>query len=85
MARHWGIRLDARARLYQNSALTLVDATPGRALESTGAPFPLINSGALQFSSTSPLTGPPIAGFTTFAGTRMLIQVAVAVGLIWRL
>ncbi len=85
MTRHWGIRLDARARLYPNSALTLVDATPGRALESTGAPFPLINLGALQFSSTAPLTGPPIAGFTTFAGTRTLVQVAVAVGLVWRL
>jgi len=93
----WGIRFDGRAQLYPNTIVNLVNATPAIALESTGSPFPLINSGALQFSSTAPLTGVSISatpgavvsgglapGLTTFTGSRYLSQVSITLGFFLR-
>jgi hypothetical protein len=69
--------------------------TPTRGIRS---PFPLINTGALQFSSTAPLTGVSISatpgavsaagtlapGLTTFAGTGLLAQVGITLGFFLR-
>jgi hypothetical protein len=92
-----GIRFDGRLQLYRNTIVNLVNATPTIALESTGSPFPLINSGALQFSSTAPLTGVSISatpgavvagglapGFTTFTGSGYLAQVSITLGFFLR-
>jgi hypothetical protein len=93
-----GIRFDGRVQVYPNTIVNLVDATPVIALRSTGSPFPLINSGALQFSSTAPLNGVSVSatpgataaggglppGSTTFTGTGLLPQVSITVGLFWR-
>ena len=80
----FGIRLDARARMYQNSSATLVAISPGRSLESTGAAFPSVTAGALQFNSTGPLTAAGTSGFTTFAGKSLQGQVAATAGLFLR-
>jgi hypothetical protein len=93
-----GIRFDSRVQVYRNTSVNLVNATPAMALRSTGSPFPLINSGALQFSSTAPMTGVSISatpgaivsggglapGFTTFTGTGFPAQVSFTAGLFWR-
>jgi hypothetical protein len=94
----WGLRFDGRVQLYRNTIVNLVNATPAIALESTGSPFPLINSGSLQFSSTAPLNGVPISaapggvvaagalapGLTTFTGSGYLAQVGITLGLFLR-
>ena len=80
----WGLRFDARARVYANSSITAIDITPGRSLESTGAPFPVFKSGALQFGPAGPMTGSPVAGFTSFAGKGLQGQVALTAGLFLR-
>jgi hypothetical protein len=93
-----GIRFDGRLQMYPNTIVNLVDATPAMALRSSGSPFPLINSGALQFSSTAPLNGVSVSatpgataaagsvapGSTTFTGKGLLPQVSLTIGLFWR-
>jgi hypothetical protein len=93
-----GIRLDGRVQMYPNTIVNLVNATPAMALRSSGSPFPLINSGALQFSSTAPLNGVSVSatpgatvtggglapGSTTFTGKALVPQVSITVGLFWR-
>jgi hypothetical protein len=80
----WGLRVDARARLYPNRITNFVDATPDVVLRSTGSPFPRVDLQALQFSSTAPLTGAPIANAATFATSGLRTQVGMAAGLILR-
>ena len=80
----WGLRFDARAHLMRNRISNTVDVTPSRALESGGAPFPIVTSGPLQFSSTAPLTGPSLFGVTTFSGRGYQARVSVTAGLFWR-
>jgi hypothetical protein len=80
----YGIRLDARAQLYRDPTVNLIDVTPAAALESTGAPFPIIKSGALQFSSTAPLTGAAATGATTFTGNGLQAHVVFAAGFFLR-
>lgn len=80
----WGVRVDARARVYPNRIANLVDATPAVVLRSTGSPFPRVDVAALQFSSTAPLTGAPISNATTFTTSGLRAQVGVAAGLILR-
>ncbi len=79
-----GIRFDGRARLLPNDVVNRVDTESSVARRSTGAPFPLINSGSLQFSTTAPLTGAPITGAATFASEGLRAQVAMSVGFFWR-
>jgi hypothetical protein len=80
----WGVRFDGRVHLYPNKMANLVDATPVVTLRSTGSPFPVINIGMLQFSSTAPLTGAPITQFSTFTGDGLRTQVRAAAGVFWR-
>ena len=81
----WGLRLDARAYLHKNTTINLVNATPTRVLASTGSgSFPLVNAGALQFSATAPMNGPPFSGFTTFTGSGLQTHVNIAAGIFWR-
>jgi hypothetical protein len=92
-----GLRFDGRVQLYRNTIVNLVNTTPAIALESTGSPFPLMNSGALQFSSTAPLNGVSISapggtvaagalapGLTTFTGSGYLAQVGITLGFFFR-
>jgi hypothetical protein len=93
-----GIRFDGRVQLYPNTIVNLVNATPAIVLRSTGSPFPLINSGALQFSSIAPMNGVSVSatpgatvtggglppGLATFTGTGFLNQVSITAGLFWR-
>lgn len=83
-AGRWGVRVDGRVQLVSNGIENLITAAPARALESAGAPFPIIRSGALQFSSTAPLTGAAIASATTFAGRGVQVQMNIAAGLFLR-
>ena len=80
----WGVRIDGRAQIWRNEIENQVSATPARALESAGSPFPIVASGALQFSSTAPLTGRPLAGVTTFSGSGYQVQVSIVAGVFWR-
>jgi hypothetical protein len=80
----WGIRFDARAHLYSDSTVNLLDVSPATALQSTGAPFPIIRSGALQFSATAPLTGAAVGGATTYAGSGLQAHVVLAAGFFLR-
>ncbi len=93
-----GIRFDGRVQLFRNTIVNLLNATPAIALESNGSPFPLINSGALQFSATAPLNGVSISttpgavapagslapGVATFTGSGYLAQVGLTVGFFLR-
>ena len=80
----WGVRVDARAELQRNQLSNIVTVTPARALKSTGSPFPIVTSGALQFSSTAPLTGPSYPGVTSFEGRNVEIRVGITAGIFWR-
>ena len=84
LARRWGMRVDGRARLLLNQVVNRVDSASSVARRSTGSPFPLVNVGALQFSSTAPLTGAPIVDAPTFASGRVRAQATMSVGLFWR-
>jgi len=75
-----GIRIDGRTHFYKNPTTNLVDVTPALAAESTGQPFPLVTSGSLQFFTTAPLNGPPVAGATTFTGSGVQAHLAFSVG-----
>jgi hypothetical protein len=85
LTQKWGIRLDARARFYRNSTTNLVDVTPAMLFVSTGQPFPLVNTGALQFATTAPLNGASVQGATTFKGSGVQTQFLFAVGFFRRL
>ena len=80
----WGIRVDGRAYVYRTTVVNLVAATPVRALLSSGSPFPIVNVGALQFSSTGPLTGGAIFDTAAYTATGLQGQVSLAVGLFLR-
>jgi hypothetical protein len=80
----WGIRVDARAEILRNQIENIVTVTPARGVRSGGAPFPIVTAGALQFSSTAPLTGPVISGVTTFSGRNFDIHVNITAGIFWR-
>jgi hypothetical protein len=87
----WGLRIDVRECIGRNSAVTLLDATP-RSGGTGGSGF-----GSLTFGTTPPLvfstgttslrsnlSGAPISGFTTFAGSGLNLQLNVTAGLVWR-
>jgi hypothetical protein len=83
-SRGWGLRLDGRAQFVQNRISNLVSTTPARALRTAGSPFPVITAGALQFSSTAPLSGSTFTEVTTFTGTDYQVWVAVTAGFFLR-
>lgn len=84
LAPRWGIRLDARARLLPNDVVNRVGTESFVVRRSTGAPFPLVNVGSLQFSSTAPLSGAPIVDAATFTSDGVRAHVTMGVGLYWR-
>jgi hypothetical protein len=80
----WGIRFDARAQIYKDATVSLLDVTPVMALQSTGQTFPIVTSGALQFSPLAPLNGATVSGVTTYAGTGLQTHVVLAAGFFLR-
>jgi hypothetical protein len=80
----WGVRVEGRAYLLPNKTTTQVDTVPAIALRSTGSPYPIINAGTLQFSTTAPLTAAPVGNFATFTGTGVRAQARVTAGVFWR-
>ena len=79
----WGVRFDARGNLYRNTRDQSVDVSPTLGLQSTGQPFPILTTGAVQFSPIAPLTGSPL-GATTFSGSGFQMHVVVSSGLFLR-
>lgn len=96
----WGIRLDARVSLSQNSARTVIDATPGVALGQLPADRGVLNAEpTIQFSNNSSdpltrqgvtavaastLTGPAMIGFRTFSGSGVSSVTNISGGIFWR-
>jgi hypothetical protein len=81
LSRHFGIRFDVRAHVYQNSGLSLVDVTPAHFAGSVGPSLPIFNINALQFSAVRPLNGTTLSGATTFTGSGLRIQTVATAGL----
>jgi DNA transformation protein len=87
----WGVRIDVRERIGRSTAITLLDATPrsggtgGSAVGalSIGTTPPLVFSTS-STGARSNLSGAPISGFRTFAGSGITLQLNVTAGLIWR-
>jgi hypothetical protein len=94
LSNRWGLRLEARAHLSANPTRIALDARPSVATGSPAAAVVTNSSiGAIQFvnDSSGPYEGQPsslsgaaIAGFETFAGTGMLVQVNVTLGVFLR-
>lgn len=84
LAPRWGLRLDARARLLPNNVVNHVATESSVVRRSTGSPFPLVNIGSLQFSSTAPLTGVPIADAATFTSGGLAAHMTAGLGFFWR-
>jgi len=80
----WGLRVDGRVYIYENTLTGLVDATPGTGISTTGDPLPIVRAGTLQFSATAPLTGGHITGATVFKGAGLQTQINVSAGIFWR-
>ena len=82
----WGIRADVRAYVGTNTIDTLVDATPRVATATPSGYIASTLTPSLQFSNnpstgqSSTLSGPPIAGFRTFAGSETAPHVVGSVG-----
>lgn len=79
-----GIRVDARAHVYKNSSVSLVDATATPSVQSLGPTLPIANFNALQFSAIGPMNGPPISGTPTFTGSGLRVHAVVSAGLFLR-
>lgn len=84
LSSRWGLRFDARANVYRNTVDNLVDVGAVTALQSTGQPFPILTSGTLQFSPTSPLSGVPIGGAVTSSGSGLQLHGVVSSGIFLR-
>jgi hypothetical protein len=95
----WGIRVDARVSLGQNSTRTVVDATPHVVLGTVPAGRVTLNADpTIQFGNSSDpvtaigvtavapstLTGPPISGLRTLSGSGVATHVTITAGLFWR-
>lgn len=80
----WGVRLDARANVYKDTGVNLVDASPETARQSTGQPFPIFTSGTLQFSPIAPLTGASSVDHAAFRGSGFQTHIVVSSGLFLR-
>jgi hypothetical protein len=84
LSSRWGVRLDARANVFKNRTVNLVDILPGSLLQSTGQPFPILTSGTVQFSAIAPLTGSPAVAAPTFSGSGFQAHVVLSTGLFVR-
>jgi hypothetical protein len=84
VSQHFGLRVDGRVHLYQSSVINLVDVTPSQQMATSGPPTPIINFGALQFSSLGPLNGVQYAGAQAFATSGLQAQISITVGLFYR-
>jgi len=94
----WGLRLDARAHICRSPVTNLLNANPTTALSAGSGPYPLINVGALQFSTTGSLSGISVAavpgtkfvtGNTLPTGTStwsdaVASHVGITLGIFWR-
>ena len=80
----WGIRFDARANVYKDTGVHLVDASPETARQSTGQPFPILTSGTLQFSPIAPLTSASSVDHAAFRGSGFQTHIVVSSGLFLR-
>jgi hypothetical protein len=80
----WGIRVDAREYLYENSGTNAVNITPTLGFQSTGQPMPVVNVGTLKFAATTPLNGQSVVTSTTFTGSGLQGHLIVSAGLLVR-
>lgn len=84
----WGVRLDVRANLSRVTTRTTIDANPSVVTATPGFALASNTEPSIQFSSStlipSSLSGAPIAGFTTFAGSGMVTSTNVTAGLLFR-
>jgi hypothetical protein len=95
----WGIRVDARISLEENSGVTVVDATPSVTIGQPPAGRTTLNANpTIQFgNSTAPVTslgvtgvapstlsGPAITGHRTWSGSGVATHTNVAAGVFWR-
>ncbi len=90
-----GLRFDARACLSRNTTRIVIDAQPSVAAGSppSAVVVPSTALGAIQFVNIpsgdaagrySSLSGPPIAGFETFRGMGVMMQVNLSLGVFLR-
>ncbi len=89
VSRRSGVRLDVRVNLSPNTIDTIVDANPVVLTQTPGVVLIAPTTPSIQFSTIpsvaqSSLTGPPIAGFRTFAASGVQRQVSVTGGWFWR-
>lgn len=86
----WGVRLDIRALLSNNSISNLVDANATVATLTPASVLVIPANPTLQFSNNpstgapSSLSGPPINGFQTFAGSGIQAHISIVPGVFWR-
>jgi hypothetical protein len=96
----WGIRIDARVSLSQNTPTTLLDANPNVVLGLLPTGRGTLNADpTIQFSNnwTDPITtlgvtsvarstlsGPAVTGFRTWSGNGLATHTNVAAGIFWR-
>ena len=86
----WGIRLDVRASLSKNSGSNLLDANPNVATLAPAIVAMSPTNPTIVWSNNpstgvqSSLSGPPINGFQTFAGSGTQVQISIAPGFFWR-
>jgi hypothetical protein len=94
LSTRWGVRLDARAYLSENPTRVVLDAGPSVKTGSPASAFVTKSSiGAVQFINNgsgpyvgqqSSLSGPAIAGYETFRGTGIRVQLNVTLGVFLR-
>jgi hypothetical protein len=87
----WGVRVDARDHISRDPQRVVLDASPSSAPAPPGASaIRILNlTPPLVFtigtaSPPSTLSGPPVAGFTTFEGTGIVNQVNLSAAIFWR-
>jgi hypothetical protein len=96
----WGVRVGARLTLINNSASTVLDATPSVRLGMSPAGRGVLGAEpSIQFSNNSSdpvtalgvtavaastLTGPAMTAVRTFSGSGVMSHTAITVGLFWR-
>jgi len=79
-----GIRVDARLLASEVTALTTIDAVPARVTSGQPVTLPSITSPSIQFSSApgtrTSLSGNPLSGVTTYAGSGYDLRPHITVG-----
>jgi opacity protein-like surface antigen len=97
---NWGLRLGVRVALSKNTTKTALDAAPnvvlglqpvGRgvlsgnpSLQFTNNSSDPVNALGVTAVAASTLTGPPIRGFRTFAGSGVGVHTNLVAGVFWR-